>query len=387
MKIDPYKHEERYLRWLKNVENGIPGLNKENSEIIMAYLKDMENGLNVASASAKGARSYLRLNALRERLHFLAESFKKYYNINKITDISEEQLITFFSEMRSGKIRRLDGQIYKSIETPAKMFKAFWHWYQKINRKKGIEIQDITCDLDTKDEKPDWVYLTEEQVKKIAENAKYDYKALIYFLFDTGIRSPTELVNVLVSDLHNNCKELTIREEVVKKGSFGRRIKLMICSDLLREYIKSHNFKPEDQLFAIEPKAVNRYLKTLSIRLFGEGKSPAGQKYSELSMYDFRHCSCCYWLLRYKSESALKYRFGWKKSDKIHYYSELLGMKDNISEEDLLIDVTKTEIEKELLKSRNKSELMDERIKTLEMQIAKIMGRTGTLAWEIKDEQ
>ena len=86
-------------------------------------------------------------------------------------------------------------------------------------------------------------------------------------------------------------------------------------------------------------------------------------------MYDFRHCSCCYWLPRYKSESALKYRFGWKRSDKIHYYSELLGMRDTISEEDLFLDLTKTEIEKQLTKSENKNEILQERVDILEKQM------------------
>ena len=90
-------------------------------------------------------------------------------------------------------------------------------------------------------------------------------------------------------------------------------------------------------------------------------------------MYDFRHCSCCYWLPRYKSESALKFRFGWKKSDKIHYYSELLGMRDTINEEDMLIDVTKTEIEQKLIKSENEKEIMQERMGHMEEQMKKIL--------------
>ena len=90
-------------------------------------------------------------------------------------------------------------------------------------------------------------------------------------------------------------------------------------------------------------------------------------------MYDFRHCSCCYQLPRYKSESALKYRFGWKKSDKIHYYSELLGMKDTISEEDLLVDVTKTEIEKRLEKSEKEKDILQERLEGMEGQMAKVL--------------
>jgi len=90
-------------------------------------------------------------------------------------------------------------------------------------------------------------------------------------------------------------------------------------------------------------------------------------------MYDFRHVSCCYWLPRYKSESALKYRFGWKKSEKIHYYSELLGMKDTIAEEDLLVDTTKTEIERRLEKSEQEKDLLHEKLRNMELQVAEVM--------------
>jgi len=191
------------------------------------------------------------------------------------------------------------------------------------------------------------------------------------FLFDTGIRSPTELINIKVSDLYNNFKELHIRDEISK--TFGRKIKLMICSRMLKEYIKINEFDLNDRLFPISPKSVNLYLKRLAKRILGEEKSPAGQKYSELTMYDFRHCSCCYWLPRYKSESALKFRFGWKKSDKIHYYSEMLGMRDTISEEDMLVDITKTEIEQRLVKSENEKEVLKDRMQAIEEQMKVMM--------------
>jgi len=201
------------------------------------------------------------------------------------------------------------------------------------------------------------------------------------FLLDTGIRAPTELVNIKVSDLYNNCKEVNIRDEISK--TFGRKIKLMICSDLLKTYIKEKSLSQEDYLFPIKLNAVNKYLKRLAKNIFGDKPSPAGQKYSELTMYDFRHISCCYWLPRYKSESALKYRFGWKQSDKIHYYSEFLGMKDTISEEDMLIDVTKTEIEKRLEKSEKEKEIMREELNILREQVGKIMLVTNKIHAEI----
>lgn len=230
-------------------------------------------------------------------------------------------------------------------------------------------------DLDTSGEKPKWVYLTEEQVRKLCDNAKYEYKVLMMFLFDTGIRSPTELLNVKVSDVYNDCKELHIREEISK--TFGRKIKLMLCCGLLKEYIR--NLGQNEYLFKLCPAVTNRYLKRLAKKVLGDAKSQAGQSYSELTMYDFRHISCCYWLPRYDSESALKYRFGWKKSDKIHYYSEMLGMKDTISEDNMLVDTTKTEIENRLVKVEQERDLLKERVNVMEGQLQKIQELTNRL--------
>jgi integrase len=381
MKIDPYKHKETYEAWKERVGDGIPNLSKYNSDLALQYITDMERGINVASASAKGSRSYIRLNSLREKMVFFCRKFKEIYNLDKVTDIKEDQLLIFFSDIKSGVIKRKDGRNYKSIDTQGKIFKAFWHWWMKINRKKGLEIPDITTDLDTRAEKPDWVYLTDEEVKLLCDNAKPEYRALIMFLLDSGIRPPTELMNVKVSDLYSDCKEVNIRDEISK--TFGRRIKLMLCSDILKRYIKNKGLKNEDYLFPIDPSKVNQYLKRLAKRVLGEVITPAGSKTSELTMYDFRHIACCYWLPRYKSESALKYRFGWKKSDKIHYYSELLGMKDTIAEEDLLIDTTKTEIEKQLEKERKEKEIMKERMQTMEFQMAKILELTNRLNLEV----
>jgi len=75
--------------------------------------------------------------------------------------------------MRSGEIKTRENKVYKSVQDYAKNFKAFWHWHQKVNRKKGIDIPDITVDLDTSGTKPDWVYLNEEQIRELCDKAKY----------------------------------------------------------------------------------------------------------------------------------------------------------------------------------------------------------------------
>ena len=371
MKIDPYNHKENFLKWKETVKNGIPKISKQNSDTILRYISDMENGLNVSSKSIKGPRSYIRLNNLKQRLIFLAKQFNEFCGAD-LVDLNEEQTIMFFNSIRNGTIKRKDGKCYTSVVDFVKPFKAFWHWHMKVSKKKDIKIADITEDLDVSNSKPRWVYLTQEQVKKLCDSAKPEYKALIMFMYDTGIRSPSELINIKVSDLHNDFKELNIREDTVKKGSFGRKIKLMLCSDMLKEYVSQNKLNANDILFDISHRTVNQYLKRLSKRVLGDGVSLAGDKYANLTMYDFRHCSCCYWLPRYKSESALKYRFGWRKSDKIHYYSELLGMKDTISEEDVLIDLTKTEIEKRLLKTEKENEILNDKLESYDNEITKI---------------
>jgi integrase len=382
MKIDPYKHKENYLNWKENCKDKIPNLTKENSDLLLQYLRDMEIGINVAIYNKKGSRSFIRLISIRNKMRFMMRKIEELYNLEDLTKISEEQTLSFFSDMVNGTIVKENGKKYTAVRDYIKIFKAFWHWWQKVNKKQCIEIRDITSDLDCEQSKPDWVYLTEEQVKHLADKAKYEYKILILFLFDTGIRAPTELMNIKVSDFINDFKELNIREETSK--TFGRRIKLMLSSVLIKEYVKVQNLSLGDYLFKKHPSIVNQYLKRLAKNVLGDKESPAGQKYSELTMYDFRHCSCCYWLPRYKSESALKYRFGWKKSDKIHYYSELLGMKDTISEEDMLIDITKTEIEKELQKTKKENELLQERLQTVETQLARIMELTKHLEIEVR---
>ena len=71
MKIDPYNHKELYLGWKEHIKDKIPDISKYNSDIILKYLNDMENGLNVALGSKKGSRSYIRLNSIKIRLIFL----------------------------------------------------------------------------------------------------------------------------------------------------------------------------------------------------------------------------------------------------------------------------------------------------------------------------
>ena len=113
MKIDPYKHKERYLNWKKKVESGIPEISRENSDIVKQYISDMERGINIASVSIKGPRGHNRLNTLKDRMIFFIRKFEEFYHLQNITEITEEQLIEFFYDLKNGTIQRRDGQNFK----------------------------------------------------------------------------------------------------------------------------------------------------------------------------------------------------------------------------------------------------------------------------------
>lgn len=78
MRIDPYNHKERYLKWKEETKEEIEGLNEYNFQILKRYLSDMERGLNVAAGSAKGPRGFSRLNTIKDR--FMVFS-RNYYSV------------------------------------------------------------------------------------------------------------------------------------------------------------------------------------------------------------------------------------------------------------------------------------------------------------------
>ena len=348
MKLDPYRHKEMYEKWKLNPNN--PNVSKANNNIIQNYIFDMEIGKNVSRFSPKGTRSHIRLNKSRQKIFFICELLEKHTKVMNVTKVTEDQMHKLFNDMRTGKIRKINGGIYKSTGDYVRVFKAFWHWHQKVSSKK---IKDITEDLDTREETPEFIYFTEEELNDMLKLADPDMKVLMVFLFDTGMRV-TEMKNIKVSDFLNDFKEVKIREETAK--TFGRRIKLMMCSDVVRNYIDIMDLKSDNFVFKLHTSHMNKRLKKI-------GKNALAKE--GLTLYDFRHSSACFWYPRYPNIQGLLYRFGWKKIEMAHYYARFLGMEDTISEGDLLLGVTKTELEKEMIKMKKELEHFKEAFKMI----------------------
>lgn len=344
-KVDPHNRLKLFEDW-KN--NPLTDLSSANAKILKEYVADLEKGLNVGGE--KGVRSPGRLLANISQLKRVMKFADQYFKVKDITKIKEEQLHQLFLDIQQGKIKKENGQVYSFVGDVIKRFKTFWHWYIKTNKKQGIEIYDITGDLKGESSKSaKFVYFTKEQLEKMVKLADRDLelKTFMLFLFDTGIRSPTEALNTRVSDFSPDYKQLQIRDEVSK--TFGRKIKLMFCSEAIKNFIEGNKLVDDDLLFTFKPDLMNGKLNNIGKKVLGNKPTLGKKKGDDLTMYDFRHSSVCYWLPRYKVRSQLLYRFGWRQEKEIHYYSNLLGMSDGISEEDLLIGMDKTEIDKKLL--------------------------------------
>ena len=346
-KADPFKHKQRWERWKKTkamaTRYGRESVSEINRKLIIEYLLDMEAGYNV---TGNGKRSYIRLNTLRQRICWIVTNI----SLDDIRKITRREALVFFNKMESGEIKRNNGATYRSVIDYIKVFKAFWHWFQKRELEQDRMIKDITIDLDaTERHENEFVFFTVEELMKVLDHCKYEYRVYLWFLFDSGIRAPTEFMSLRVGDFHwrenDRMYELDIKDSYAK--TFGRKIKLVLSSNILAGYLSRKD--PGESFFNHDWKTFGIYIKRIFQRILGNEVTKGGKMIKEIRPYDFRHSAACYWRLRYKNVNAYMYRFGWKEMRMVHYYTKFLGMEDTISQDDLLIDSdAKSKLELEL---------------------------------------
>jgi len=384
---DPNNTKHYFQTWLKNANKHLKDLNPKDRDVIVQYIEDMKNGINVQTKgqSKKGCRSYARLLCLSSKLPQVARWIKQEYN-KRLIQVDSEEVIKLFNKLRTGEILSNRGKPYKSWDDYAKDFKAFWNWWVRYNRrldaKNGTKtyIPDVVIDLDDGGSatKPSFHYIDDQGLQKLFDNATFKYKVMMEFMIDTGCRSPSELQNVLVSDIKKDKDDpkqstCTIRDEVSK--TFGRTFKLMLCYNDLKKWIKDEKLKGDDRIFKGDQRSYNSYLKRLGYNILKIGNSKLDPRTKQqlvsdgLTLYDFRHNSACYWLPRYKTESALLYRFGWRTRKMVEYYTQFLGMKDTITEDDMLLDAQRTNLEQDNDKLRKDMALMQEQFTDMQKSL------------------
>ncbi len=351
-RIDINGKRKIWLNHKKEDENGINNISKHNSDLILEFLKDYELGLNVGMF--KGRRTPATLTKLRHQLLFFCRQFN-----NDLDKVEKKDLHKLFLDMEEGIIKKNSGHNYIGVGEFVKSSKSLYGWLMRTERLTKNPTTDLSISFSNgSGRKPNWVYLGNEKMKELIDYARGDYRALILFLYDSGVR-PQEAWRLRINDFNEDFTILEIPEvrenkERVSK-TFCRKIKLTQSSNFLKEYVKKNNLKGNDLLINIIQPTFNQYLRRTAKLLFGKDPTEARGTPDRFKCYDIRHNSVCYYLDRYKRNKDLMYRFGWKKEDKIFYYSEFLGISDNI-DEDMITEEDKNKYIKriEKLEKQNK---------------------------------
>ncbi len=346
-------------------------LSKENTKILYDFLTDLEKGKYTSKNSRKGGRSPKRL----VRLFYSIRKIVNYLGGVTLTEITEEKLEKFFDELNKDKIKKANGEPYKDKRDFKRDFSSFWHWHMvKTYKEQKTNIPDITEYITTpRESKPKFVFFTLEDLrdKILTKTNNEDLRAVLLILFDMGAR-PSEFFNIRRKDVSYSESDkkfmVEIPEEISK--TFGRKIKLWISSTAMKNYLNKHNFESNDLLFIKKRNTIKKFFQ--DIHKDKEVKNICFQYEKTLSLYDFRHSSSCYYLNKYPTAKDMKYRFGWKKEDKIEYYTHFLGKQDFLSEEDMLTPEDKTKLEKELAEQRKANQQLSEQMSEMKKQFQEL---------------
>jgi len=362
IKRDVHHQIERYKDWkIEASKSGIDGISKNNSDILIEYVFDMEQGLNVPRGSKKGGRSLQRLNSLRSRIAFIMRILENS-GIKDIRKASEQDLMRLFNDMRKGVLKTKSGEAYKSVADYVKVLKAFWHWHMTKNRKAGIQVPDICEDLDTSREKGRFVYLTKDQLERMLPYFTEDEQVVLMFVFDTLIRSPTELLSMKVKDIYQKNGEAYFNIPAEISKTIGRQGNFLYCGEAVIKYIERKKLRPEDYLFSFSYTAFNDKMQAVAKQLFGDKLShPRGEIYSKITLYDLRHSGACH--LRQLAQKSgkisldsIRQRGAWVDLTMLNYYTEFLGLTGEIRKEDLMVEEDKSKLEKDIDELKKKYE-------------------------------
>lgn len=346
--INGYKRNWERIRNEEFKSGVIDGLSKHNAMLCIAQLKDFENGLNTTTKGIRQPASLLRIR------YSYKELSKRVGIKTNIDEISKEKITQIFKIAKSKDFVRNTKPIYT--------------WLKRTGRIKENPTEHILTE-EFSNGKPAWVYLGEEGIKKLLNSLGGKHKALTTLLYDSGMR-PEEAWKIRVFDFQDDFKVLDIPdkrengEKVAKKNSFGRKIKLKLCSEIIKEFIENNHLEKNDLLFDMTQAGFNKALRVQTKKIFGVEPTKARESPDKITSYDIRHNSACYWLKRYKTHRDLMYRFGWKSEDKIFYYTEFLDMRDTIDDEDLITPEDKNKMQKEI--DRLKKDLENQSIKNFE---------------------
>lgn len=377
--------------WKAVASKGMP-LNKINSEWIIQYVTDMEQGKNIGKMSKKGARGYATLNKLKSRMPFIAYQLEKR-GVTNISNTSEKIIFEVFNDMRKGRILKSNKQPYTAVGSYVKVWKSFWHWYMKLKRKDGVQIIDICEDLDAKDDDPAFVYLTKEDLYKLISFKYFDKnlnkeiyaftpeeQLLLLFIFDSCIRAPEECFSLCGKHIeikkvkNEEIVMVYVTDEIASKTGIGREFNLLFCADEMKKHIEKHNIGADDEIFGmISYPYMNRKIKKIAFKIWGNKLSNPIAKglYKDLVLYDARHSGCIHLRILAQENSKItldkiRQRAGWRDFKMLNYYTRFIKLNGIIDKNDVLIEEDKSQLQKDLAEQDLKIKAMQQQMKAMQ---------------------
>lgn len=322
--IDPNNSKKRWNSLKERTKDLtiIEGISKENSMIICQYLKDRELGLY---SSKNRKPSPCRLYKIFFQMRALAREIEKTFHKN-LSGLTKKEVHELFLKH--------DANLQKEIM-------AFWNYWYKKNREEGNNTINFVEDLSQDKKENRFIYFTLEELTQILKYFTKDEQALLLFCFDTLVRTPKELSNILRRDIYIDKKGeiwVTIRAESSK--TFERKFNIVLCKEEIKEYLKKDfDFSaPLFPFYALSLPYQDNFAKRLKKAFqdeFDNRTTLGGLPFSRVTLYSFRHSGTCYFQDKNVDLKKLLYRGGWKTLNRLLYYSKFLGQTGKIEDIEL----------------------------------------------------
>ncbi|HEY6539979.1 MAG TPA: tyrosine-type recombinase/integrase [Ktedonobacteraceae bacterium] len=302
--------------------------------LIEAYLQDHIGG-NHSEKTIEWHRTALGL---------MQTFLKEELDITLIGEVEADDISAWFSHLRSAPAARGKLRSERTVQTYARSARAFFHW---LVRRETIERNPFDRVVFPKVGRPLIHTITTEEFEKLllacappnetgpfAERAAVHNRAILWLLYDTGIRV-SELINLRLCDLDRKKGVVT----VLGKGAKERRVALgQNCLRNLLYYLDKHRpgeeelaewgSAGEDHLFLSETG--QPLTKNGMEMLFKRLKKRAGIVGKRISPHILRHTFAMNYLIKSNDPFSLQELLGHEDLTTVLNY---IHMNDTILQE------------------------------------------------------
>ncbi len=333
-KIDIHNTDSIFSRTIQRIPEEF---SEHNAELVRKFVEDCTIGMKMRKKVGKR-----RLMRYVWDLFLFAEFFENR-EFDKLTEDDFKQL---YIALDSNKIKRDDGKPY-AIQSKidfVKTVKKFFKWLLGDNETFKQRVGWMIPSFGKLKDPP--AALKREDIELLANNCKLRLKALLWFLFDSGVR-PEEYCNVRLKHIIREKEKDYLKVRIEFSKTLPRTITIPMASPYVIQWLEQHPEKdnPEALLFPTTYRALQKFLEEI-------GEANINRSITPLLM---RHSSITYYARMLKNPYKLNYRYGWATASRMaQQYIDREGLGEEETAEIIKIDeVSQLKKEIELMKEHN----------------------------------